>query len=377
MFKIVQQENEWVKKAKIAITNLYESKKLDHIPFEFSWSEPLTLENEFKTSGKPDEQYKKFLDDEYDLKTQLDNISERVKAGCWDDTVLSLWPYQGVYVIAEAFGCKTIYHNNREPSAAPVITNINQVENIKPRLDNSHSFKRVMEKMYFFQSVVKDKIPVSITDLQSPLDIASQIVNYTELIYAMIDKPKKVHALLRMITDILIESIYKMKKILLTDWPASLFRWLPRGIFLSDDILAVLPPDFYEEFGVRYNEILANEFNGLVIHSCGVYLHNIPVLLKTKGLMGINFHEFTVKDVSDLIGNEIVLMTGFFYEPYNNFKIRHKLKRKEIISKWKKDYKRVIDFKDKRILWMVNCLEPEKKEEIYQKVLNISYGKNR
>ncbi|MBC7333465.1 MAG: hypothetical protein H5T85_03245 [Actinobacteria bacterium] len=376
MFEIVPQDIEWVKKAKATITNLYEHRDLDHIPFEFTWSDPLTLDQELKTLGRPKDEYRRFIDDEYDLKTQLKNISDRVKAGCWDDTVLSLWPYQGVYVIAEAFGCQTIYHDNREPSAKPVIDNIRQVDKLKPNLNNSNSFKRVMTKIKYFQSVVKDKIPVSMTDLQSPIDIASQIVNYSELIYAMKDDPKRVHNLLRMITEILIESIYEMKKVLLTDWPASLFRWLPRGIFLSDDLLAVLSPELYNEFAVPYNEILAKEFNGLVLHSCGVYLHNIPVLLKTKGLLGINFHEFTVNDISRLVNDEIVLaIVGYFYDPYNNYSVRYKLSRDELISRWKKDYVRVVDFFPKhRILWWVNCLEPNKKEKVYENVLNISYS---
>ena len=48
-----------------------------------------------------------------------------------------------------------------------------------------------------------------------------------------------------------------------TDYPLSGFDWwLPRGLWLSDDLQAVMSPDLYREFAIPYNEMLAQEFGG-------------------------------------------------------------------------------------------------------------------
>jgi hypothetical protein len=60
------------------------------------------------------------------------------------------------------------------------------------------------------------------------------------------------------------------------------------GIRVSDDVLAVISPKHYREFGVRYNNMLAREFGGIVIHSCGEFAFQVPTILETEGLRAID-----------------------------------------------------------------------------------------
>lgn len=79
-----------------------------------------------------------------------------------------------------------------------------------------------------------------------------------------------------------------------------------------DDYLAVVSPFIYEEFAVPYSEKISKEFGGVFLHSCGDYTHNAKVLLKTKGLMGVDFHEFPINKLADITGENIVFNCGYY-----------------------------------------------------------------
>ena len=79
---------------------------------------------------------------------------------------------------------------------------------------------------------------------------------------------------------------------------------------LSDDMLAVVSPSLYEQFVVPYNERIAAEFGGVVIHSCGSWEHNLPAVAETKGLLGVNFgvSETSLERVAEQFGSKAVIM---------------------------------------------------------------------
>jgi hypothetical protein len=67
--------------------------------------------------------------------------------------------------------------------------------------------------------------------------------------------------------------------------------WLDdgKGVAISDDALAVLSPQTYEEFALPYTNELSEEFGGVFVHSCGNFIHQFENLKKVRELRGINF----------------------------------------------------------------------------------------
>ena len=61
------------------------------------------------------------------------------------------------------------------------------------------------------------------------------------------------------------------------------------GVSLSDDGLAVISAKLYEEFCLPYVNELSEEFGGILIHSCGNFVHQLDNLEKVHGLRGLNF----------------------------------------------------------------------------------------
>ncbi len=231
--------------------------------------------------------------------------------------------------------------------------------------------------MRFFRKVVGSRIPVGPPDLQSPIDVASMIMDYTQLIYAMMDEPARVHALLRMITDATITSCRVFRKEMLTDYPLSHSDWwMPRGIFLSDDLMAVLSPELYREFSVPYNEILAEEFGGLGLHSCGRILQNLENVARTKGIMALNT-QGCLSDAAPVIQNRLAVITGWVSElgvaiyPGNT---RESIESPEDLETfWWEDSARLTEIRYQRFLYQNHALlYRHTADEAYRRILDLS-----
>ena len=106
--------------------------------------------------------------------------------------------------------------------------------------------------------------------------------------------PEAVHHLLQLMTDAFIEYVQLVDQAAEGDLvPIHCMPvvWMPhhRGVALSEDLLAVMSPSLYREFGPTYNEQIAGVFGGVVVHSCGSVEHNLDILADTRGLVGVNF----------------------------------------------------------------------------------------
>jgi hypothetical protein len=120
------------------------------------------------------------------------------------------------------------------------------------------------------------------------LDTATLLWDTASFFTATYTAPEIVHKLLTNITSIMIEfskrQIHHMGETRIRPGHNALSSKGGKGISISDDNMVMVSPSHYAEFSIPYNEILASEFGGLAIHSCGDIYRQLPNLLKTKGL---------------------------------------------------------------------------------------------
>jgi len=122
---------------------------------------------------------------------------------------------------------------------------------------------------------------------------ASQIWDYTNFAEATITCPGEVHALMEKVTEAIIgyvhEQFRRIKNLYSVGHESCIGVPREMGIRMSDDTGAILSPAGYREFGVKYNSIIAKEFGGVMLHSCGD-THNVaPVMMEIPGLTGLDF----------------------------------------------------------------------------------------
>jgi len=381
-WEIVPQDEAWVAQAKRNLTAFYENRPLERMPFEFVVHE---IRDDWfdvapKAAGdRTAEQAKRdCLDPETVLRSQLAALAKQARQGFIDDRVLSIGPLSGVTGwLPEVFGCRTRWWAGRPCFPEPLFNDPKRIDDLKPHFEGSKLYRAALEQMRFFRRIVGDRIPVTMPDLQSPVDVASMIMDTTPLVYAMMDDPKRVHALLRMITDATIAACRAFRREMATDWPANqLGWWTPRGIFMSDDLLAVLSPDLYREFAVPYNEALGEEFGGVALHSCGRILHNLENVAGTKGILALNTHDPGAV-CAPVLKDRAALITGGVHEHMmatHPDSRRDDMKTPEALEDfWWEDAGRLTEITGQRIYFQCHALLRRRTpEEAYQRMLRLS-----
>lgn len=220
-----------------------------------------------------------------------------------DHYVPYLMPFMGTGVLCSAFGSRVEFPDKMDPASTDFI--INSLEDLEalqqPNVEKDGLMPHVLKFLRYFKE--NSDIPIGITDCQGPLTTALQLCGYDTLFYWMYEEPEKVHALMEMITDTLIQWIKLQKKVI--DQPLDVCVgdqgvYVPDGIgvWFSDDDAIMLSPALYDEFVIPYNEMLMKPFGGGIVHWCGCANQHIPSLNKMKYLRGIN--NFSLADAQSL-----------------------------------------------------------------------------
>jgi len=233
-----------------------------------------------------------FYSREKNLIQQLLNINLTLEH--MTDYVPFLDPFEGVTVMAEAFGCHVTIPENGDPWVRePIIREPEEVYSLsKPRIDNP-VYSRVIETLRFFEEQTNGLLPVACTDPQGPLDVALLMWESSGFLMALLERPREVHHLLRLITEAFVE-FYSLQLEVLKHpaLPGHSFPLvgLNDGISISDDAVVLLSPELFEEFDKPYLERISQAFGGLYYHSCGDFGSCLDGILSIWGLRAINGH---------------------------------------------------------------------------------------
>lgn len=233
-----------------------------------------------------------------------------------DDFVLHLQPQMGVPVFASAFGCAVKFPWDQMPWSYPLIKEGDPAEKVyelEPPDARAGLLGDILEFTDYFQKKAGGRYPIAMTDLQGPLDTAYLVWDSCDFMVAMYHHPGAVHHLMRLVTDLIIKFVKEMRSRVREFVPAHFPPvYLPdgMGIAVSEDALAVLSKNTWEEFSLPYINELSEEFGGIVIHSCGNFEHQLEVLKKVRGLRGINFgvSETRFEAVWDVFGGRTAVI---------------------------------------------------------------------
>jgi hypothetical protein len=83
------------------------------------------------------------------------------------------------------------------------------------------------------------------------------------------------------------------------------------GLAFTEDIMPLLSPDLYRDYGIPYMEKLSEKFGGCLIHCCGEWGRHAKNLSCSKAkIRGIEFHyPFTkIEELEPLMEKDIVLI---------------------------------------------------------------------
>jgi hypothetical protein len=216
------------------------------------------------------------------------------REGVYDYGMPNIKPNQGIGTIAAAFGCEYTVNNEADPWIKSIIREENAEDVYQlaiPNIETNPIFQKVWKRIESLQNL--SSMPLRMVNVPSPLVSASMIWDYTSFIEATLVCPDEVHALLEKVTEatiLYIREQFKRIQNLYSVGHESICP-IPRfaGVRVSDDTAALLSPDLYREFGVKYNNMLSREFGGIVVHSCGDTQHVAPAMMEIEGIKGLDF----------------------------------------------------------------------------------------
>jgi hypothetical protein len=171
----------------------------------------------------------------------------------------------------------------------PVVQTVEQALAMQP-LPADHHEMDARHSLEFFrrmqQALNTSHVWLRTPDMQGPLNTAGLVCKQEAMFISMYEQPTLVHAYLEKVTGFLIEYASYLRagsqgRICGNLWP---YTFLPQelGISFTEDLMPLLSPRLYREFGLPQLMRLAEAFGGLHIHCCGDWGRHVPALKATN-----------------------------------------------------------------------------------------------
>lgn len=211
----------------------------------------------------------------------------------YDYGMPNIKPNVGIGIVAAAFGCEETVNDEADPWIKPLIReeNVKAVHDLRvPDPADNPVYRKAWERVENLQS--RSDMPLRAVNIPSPLVTASLIWDYTSFIESLMIYPDEVHVLMQKITDATIGFVREQFRRIRNLYSISHEMWhIPReaGVRISDDTAALLSPNLYREFGVKYNGMISEAFGGIIVHSCGDVQNVVEPMMEIPGLRGLDF----------------------------------------------------------------------------------------
>ena len=235
-----------------------------------------------------------YADPEYMLAAQLNGAIEHLKR-VDDDYIPYFMPWFGTGVIASAFGCEVEFPDR--PGLEPKVTSRpvkTPADIARLKMPDPEKDGLMPEVLRFIDHAMKSKkLPVGLTDMNSPLSTAAQICGYDNLFIWMYEEPDAVHELMDKICEAFCMWVTIQKEH--ADEPIDASSglqgvWSPPGVgfWMSDDDLVMIGPDEYSEFVVPHYSRVFSRLGGGSLHYCGKGSHQLEAISGIGNVKAIN-----------------------------------------------------------------------------------------
>ena len=200
-----------------------------------------------------------------------------------------LEPWYGIGTIASAYGGDYIWPPGNAPAMKPAFGSIDKLLEYTPNeVKNTSIGRHTLNMIDYFMEITGGKLPVSLTDTQSPLNIAGYLLPLDRFFIDFVMKPEKVLKLFDIIADLSIafnnEQLKRIDNALVLPGHgfASSTQW--SGLGMSDDNAIMISPEQYLEIANPSAVKICSFFGGYGFHSCGDWSGWIDSVLNIKGI---------------------------------------------------------------------------------------------
>jgi len=271
-----------------------------------------------------------YYDDVHTPKERLHaNLDEIIVHGTLnDDYIPSLFPGCKQSTIPSMFGAKELIVGADHTCDKIINTGEDVYKLPEPSLGVGTVAYQWLEMQKYMIDETDGRIPIHVTDMQGPFEVAGQLWGYDNMFVCAYEDPKTYHYLLSQTTQAFIMFWKEQKKTVGKNFvPTHLFgwSWVPEdmGGSISADSIVMVSPGFFDEFYKPYIEIIGKTLGNLSVHSCGNFSNVMDNLMKIPYIKAINAGQMTVEDLvkAGLNKSKVAIVQGKVSEAENLFKM--------------------------------------------------------
>ena len=218
-----------------------------------------------------------------------------------------LEPWYGIGTLASAFGIDYVWPEKQAPVVPHAFQSIQEALERQPKsISETPIGRHTLGMIEYFLEATRGKLPVSLTDTQSPLNALSMLIDCNNFYMAFLEEPDGLKEMLGRLVPLQIDFINEQLKLLgdTVVWPGHGFASsrVFHGVGMSDDVMTLLSPSQYAEFGVPGLVACGKPFGGPVVHSCGNWGGKAETVRAIDGLVMVDgaFTAQTDPDPNDL-----------------------------------------------------------------------------
>jgi hypothetical protein len=215
-----------------------------------------------------------------------------------------LEPWYGIGTTASAFGMDYIWNQGQAPAMKAKFQNTekaNEYDNITSVKDTSVG-RHTLSMIEYFIEKTQGKLPVSLCDVQSPLNAAGIIIDVNNFLMDTLINPESVKNFLKQLAELIIDFTKEQLKILGDNivWPGHGFpsSRVFSGFGSSDDNIVMLTDEAYKDLVIPSLVLMSGPFGGSVFHSCGNWSQKAKVIKQISGLQMVD-GAFTIETDPD------------------------------------------------------------------------------
>ena len=305
-----------------------------------------------------------------DMKLSLENQLGALKKSMLfqADVPNFLEPWYGIGTIASAYGKDYTWIEGNAPAMKSSFDSLEEVLAYTPTEVKSTAIgKHTLEMIEYFMDKTLGKLPISLTDTQSPLNMVGHLLPLDQFFINILIEPEKVLRLFDILANLSIdfnkEQVKRIGNALASPGHgfASSTRW--NGLGMSDDNALMISPEQYLEIAAPSVEKISKPFGGPVFHSCGNWASWLDSVKKVNGLLmadGAFSPETDPDAISDLesyqsLANTRIVLNARIVGDLET--IEHQVKRL-----WAPGMKLIV---------VTYCSSPEEQSEAYQLIHEI------
>lgn len=187
-----------------------------------------------------------------------------------------LEPWYGIGTTASAFDMDYIWNPGQAPAVKPAFSTLDEAlcYPVKP-VHQTAIGRHTLNMAAYFMEKTRGRMPMSYCDIQSPFNVAPNVVKSSAFFTEAMLNPGKARQLLEMLAELITSFTVKQREIIGDSlvYPGHGFASSRKfdGFGMSEDNIVMVDSGFYSNIVAPSFERLGNHFGGPVFHSCGDY----------------------------------------------------------------------------------------------------------